>query len=70
MTVNEWFGNDGSNLPKLSKDATPAEIRKIRKDLDATVGEDERRRVLGEVACRLLFEANPALTPGFLTRGK
>ena len=25
MTVNEWFGNDGTHLPDIPEDATPAQ---------------------------------------------
>lgn len=68
--VNAWFRNDGSYLPDIPEDATPAEVREICRKLDATVGEAERRRMMGEIACRALFSANPGLEPGFLTRKK
>ena len=68
--VNAWFRNDGSYLPDIPEDATPAELREICRKLDATVGEAERRRMMGEIACRALFSANPGLEPGFLTRKK
>ena len=68
MTVNEWFGNDGTHLPDIPEDATPAQVREICRELDVTVGEAERRQMMGEIACRALFAANPGLEPGFLTR--
>jgi len=66
--VNQWFGSDGSHLPDIPDDVTPAELRKICRQLDATIGEAERRRMMGEIACRALFRANPDMEPGFLTR--
>ena len=66
--VNKWFGNDGSQLPDIPEDVTPLQLREICRELDATVGETERRRMMGEIACRALFSANPDFEPGFLTR--
>ena len=45
------------------------EAKALRIKLDATVGETERRRIMGEIACRELFKLNPGMVPGFLTRG-
>lgn len=67
MKVNDWFGNDGSQLPIAPQ--TFEEVKALRIKLDAAVGEAERRRIMGEIACRALFAANPDLEPGFLTRG-
>lgn len=68
--VNKWFGNNGSQLPDIPPAVTPSQLREICRELDATVGEAERRRMMGEIACRALFAANPDLEPGFLTRKK
>lgn len=68
--VNAWFRNDGSHLPDIPEDATPAQVKEICRNLDATVGEAQRRHMMGELACRALFAANPDLEPGFLTRKK
>ena len=66
--VNAWFQNDGSSLPDIPENATPAEVKEISRKLDATVGQAERQRIMGEIACRALFSANPGFEPGFLTR--
>ena len=68
--VNAWFRNDGSYLPDIPEGATPDQLRNICQNLDATVGEAQRRHMMGEIACRALFAANPDLEPGFLTRKK
>ena len=68
--VNAWFRNDGSHLPNIPEDATPEQVRVICQKLDATVGEAQRRHMMGEIACRSLFTANPDLEPGFLKRKK
>ena len=67
MKVNDWFGNDGSQLPVAPQ--TFEEAKALRIKLDAAVGEAERRRIMGEIACRELFKLNPGMEPGFLTRG-
>lgn len=67
MKVNDWFGNDGANLPSTPQ--TFEEAKALRIKLDASVGEAERRRIMGEIACRELFKLNPGMEPGFLTRG-
>ena len=67
MKVNDWFSNDGSQLPPTPQ--TFEEAKALRIKLDAIVGETERRRIMGEIACRELFKLNPGMVPGFLTRG-
>jgi hypothetical protein len=61
--VNAWFRNDGSYLPDIPGDATPTEVRAICQKLDATVGEAQRRHMMGEIACRALFAANLDIAP-------
>ena len=68
--VNAQFQNDGSHLPYVPTGATAAEVREICRKLDVTVGEAERRRMMGEITYRAFFSANPGLEPGFLTRKK
>jgi hypothetical protein len=68
--VNAQLGGDGSYLPYVPTGATAAEVREICRKLDVTVGEAERRRMMGEITYRAFFSANPGLEPGFLTRKK
>ena len=67
MKVNDWFGNDGSQLPDPPQSHEEAKALRIK--LDTTVGEVERRRIMGEIACREIFRFNTGMEPGFLTQG-